>query len=215
MLCEKHPLHLACRIGSWDMVKCLLAHGAEVDNRDCGGCTPLFHAVHASQPGVVYTLIQAGCDLDTLNEELITPLEQALLYNHSKIVTLLFQGGCSLGKYDLNQYSDSILFSLWANDDTFNMDLAIKCGCRLRQSLLSYMIQKMKTLSWHDKPLNYLLSLMKQPLPLTSFCRIVIRKELNKNRKTSMESLKSLVDKLALPTVINDFLTLNDGNFDF
>ncbi|KAK3601594.1 hypothetical protein CHS0354_027841 [Potamilus streckersoni] len=207
------PLHIACRQGHAEIVQYLIAAGANIDSKDCGECTSLFHAINGKKPEVVKLLIQAGCDLDALNEELMSPMDQAVYYNQSDIIALLLKGGCSIYKtmgyvYYPGHFSNSLLFSLWANGDIDNVCLLLEAGYVISYSQFEKMLQVSHILNFDEKILNVLSQLLHQPLSLQSVCRVVIRRHLMEKQSNTRTALDSFIKRLPLPEKLIDFLSI-------
>lgn len=207
------PLHIACRRGNIGIVKRLLEAGSLINYKDCGECTPLFHAIYSHQTEVADLLIEGGCDLDTLNEELMTPLDHAVCHNQKDMVTLLLKGGCAIDKtmgmvYHPGHYSNTLLFSLWANSDTENVKLLFNCGYYIDYCQLERLAQVAAQLSWDDALLREISDFICEPLTLSATCRIAIRRQLLAHRQSTEESLYSKIEKLPVPKKLKDFLCL-------
>ena len=61
------PLTLATRKSNIDIMKCLIDHGASVDQGSYDGTTPLFIAVSKGDLESVKLLIKSGCDVNKGN----------------------------------------------------------------------------------------------------------------------------------------------------
>ena len=62
------PLHLAARKGHTDIVKALLAAGADFDLPDGRDYTPLMHAARKGNKGAVFLLLEAGTNVKLQDE---------------------------------------------------------------------------------------------------------------------------------------------------
>jgi len=58
------PLTQAAKMGSIDIMRCLLEHGADVDQVNCEGQTPLGIATTTGNLEAVRLLIEFGCDVN-------------------------------------------------------------------------------------------------------------------------------------------------------
>lgn len=207
------PLHIACRQGSIGIVKALLEAGSSINCKDCGECTPLFHAIYSHQTEVADILIKAGCDLDTLNEELMSPLDHAVCHDQKDIVTLLLKAGCAIDKtmgmvYHAGHYSNSILFSLWANSDIDNVKILFNCGYHVEYWQLKRLIHIAAQLNWDDSLLRDISKFMREPWSLLAHSRIAIRRQLLAQRKSTEQSLYRLIEQLPIPKTLKDYLCL-------
>lgn len=207
------PLHVACRTGNTELVSLLIQAGSNIDSQDCGDCTPLFHAIHSHQTAVADILIQAGCDLDTLNEELMTPLDYSIFYNQSSIISLLLKGGCAIDKstglvYYPGHYSNSIMFSLWSNNDLDNVRVLLDAGYHLPYSKLNNLMQVAKQLDWDDSMLKTTGAILREPVTLKGSCRISVRRHLIKIKMVKRQSLHTMIKKLPIPKLLKDYLSM-------
>ncbi len=111
------PLHRACRFGNPDAVLLLMEYGADTDEEDVNGCTPMFCCIkevlfHAfSQIEVlpcIQNLIRFGCDLEKPTQLetqeqgfKVTPLEFAMAWRQLSVAKMLASAGA-------HKFSDSI-----------------------------------------------------------------------------------------------------------
>ncbi len=72
------PLHEAAFFGHTNVVKSLLANGADVNVRAKIGITPLGEAAFAGQKGVAELLLSRGADINSADDQGVTPLEYAV-----------------------------------------------------------------------------------------------------------------------------------------
>jgi len=93
-------LHVACKMGHTDVVKALIAGGADLDLADKYGNTPLIIACHEGHTDVVKALIAGGADLDLAKNPEITPLQYACKNGHTDVVKALIAGGADLDLAD-------------------------------------------------------------------------------------------------------------------
>ncbi len=87
------PLHFAAQFGQVEMVKFLLAQGADVHARDGNRATPLFRAALRGQTACAELLIRAGADVNAEGNENIRPLHLAAMMGHTDTVKLLLAHG--------------------------------------------------------------------------------------------------------------------------
>lgn len=89
-------LAVAARDGDLHEVLELIGSGADVNQAQADGTTPLLWAAYQSYPEMVTALIEAGADPDAANEFGITPLLQASRYGATPVIKALLDGGASL-----------------------------------------------------------------------------------------------------------------------
>lgn len=87
------PLHRAAYYGLTDLVKLLLAHGADVHATEEVGWTPLHYAAAMSHPEIVELLLTEGADIDAKDNGGDTPLDAVLLGHDKKTADLLRKHG--------------------------------------------------------------------------------------------------------------------------
>ena len=102
------PLIIASENGHAEVVKLLLAAGADKDKAMHGGTTPLYIASFNGHAEVVKLLLAAGVDKDKARQDGTTPLYAASEYGHAEVVKLLLAAGA--GKDKANQYGTTSLY---------------------------------------------------------------------------------------------------------
>ena len=88
-LSDSTPLHLAAMNGQCEVVEMLLADGAKVDARDCGGWTPLMRAVANQRTNVVERLLASKATVNSTMAIGRTALHYAVMEDDTNIVALL------------------------------------------------------------------------------------------------------------------------------
>ena len=83
----------ACDKGCLEIVKCLLAAGADKEKADTYGWTPLIRAAGGGHVETVRLLLSAGADKDKADDDGWTPLSYAAIGDHQEIVQLLQPAG--------------------------------------------------------------------------------------------------------------------------
>ena len=87
------PLHFASAIGNMEIVRYLIAGGADVRATDPDGFTPLHWAAYEGKADAAKALIAAGADPNARGGPGVDTLESALYGRHSEAVEALLQGG--------------------------------------------------------------------------------------------------------------------------
>src|SRR5690606_38110302 len=83
-------MHMAAFNGHTEVIKLLLAHGAQLDAKDAEGKTPLLHACTGAFAETVELLIEAGADVNTTEAtEAFTPLMMAAGLGQTAVVKVL------------------------------------------------------------------------------------------------------------------------------
>lgn len=94
-------LHLAAKRGSVEAVMMLLRDGAETDERDKYGMTPLAWAVDRCHIDIVRILIAAGADVNASDAHGLTPLHRTCIFTDDvDIARLLVRAGADTTKTD-------------------------------------------------------------------------------------------------------------------
>jgi len=97
---EQAPIHVAAREGHDDIVACLLAQGASVNQRDGRGRTALMLSATGGHAGLVELLVLHGAGLEDADKESITPLTNAIIHGHCEIAQFLLSGGANVNAMD-------------------------------------------------------------------------------------------------------------------
>lgn len=93
-------LRLAVDAGKTEVVKILLEHGADKNNKDAYGQSLAMTAASNHHTAVLALLIAAGADASAPNQYRITPLAVAAEQGHLDIVNLLVSAGATVNARD-------------------------------------------------------------------------------------------------------------------
>lgn len=85
---QDKPLHIACAYGYIDIVKLLIAWGADIDSKMRGFATPLHCAVIHQHAHIVRHLLDMGADTDAKNRQGLTAFDLARRYKNQIIMEL-------------------------------------------------------------------------------------------------------------------------------
>ena len=80
-------------VGSLDIAKLLLEHGAEVDALSTHKITPLHVAAEENQTAIAKLLLARGAQLEAIQEYGYTPLSRATFFQSTDVMVLLKKHG--------------------------------------------------------------------------------------------------------------------------
>ncbi|VDI46864.1 Hypothetical predicted protein [Mytilus galloprovincialis] len=83
------PLHIACFVGTIDIVDCLLGHNANINMTKEDGTTPLFYACELGHEDIVRLLLNKGVDIEILRLDRKSALNIATDNGHKTIVAMI------------------------------------------------------------------------------------------------------------------------------
>ncbi len=89
-------LHFACNGNFIDIIRLLLANGADITAKDVDGDTPLHWAAYAGHTGIATVLIERGAPVEALNKRSDAPIHYAARRGHIEIVVLLIENGADV-----------------------------------------------------------------------------------------------------------------------
>ena len=89
----KFSLHQAAKAGEVEIVKDLLAKGADKNEKNDEGWTPLIEAVVANHLGVVQCLVEQDVEKDKANNDGATALMYAAQEGHIEVLRYLVEQG--------------------------------------------------------------------------------------------------------------------------
>lgn len=85
------PLHLAAQRDDERIVRVLLQHQSDCNERDSDGLTPLFHAIICGHEHVAALLLHHGARIDEKDEQGRTALALAVVYRREALLKLLLR----------------------------------------------------------------------------------------------------------------------------
>ncbi len=98
---EASSLRKAAKRGNLDDVRRLISEGADVDDRDSRGNTPIYYAAVEGHASVVEALARADADIDVTNSFGSTPLHVASRRGHCDVIRVLAAHGADLNVSNL------------------------------------------------------------------------------------------------------------------
>lgn len=100
------PIHEAAVAGDVELVEMLIENGADVDDRDVHGYTPLLLAIQSGHTDIAKVLIAGGADVNAraVNDggEDVTPLDLSIILGHRFTESLLRGHGAVRPKSSVN-----------------------------------------------------------------------------------------------------------------
>jgi len=128
---EQAPIHVAAREGHDDIVACLLAQGASVNQRDGRGRTALMLSATGGHAGLVELLVLHGAGLEDADKESITPLTNAIIHGHCEIAQFLLSGGANVNAMDSSGRSPLDVAVYQGNSDM--VDILLENGANMEK----------------------------------------------------------------------------------
>ncbi|KAL3278379.1 hypothetical protein HHI36_013707 [Cryptolaemus montrouzieri] len=105
---ECTPLMEAASAGHLDIVRLLVAHGADVNAQSTTGNTPLMYGCAGGHTEVVQFLLQHGANVEDHNENGHTPLMEAASAGHVGLAKILLMHGAGINTHS-NEFKESAL----------------------------------------------------------------------------------------------------------
>ncbi len=96
LIYESNALIIACKYGYEDVVKLLIANGANVNLADSSGNVPLSYAAQNGNENIVNTLIRNRAKVNISNHRGITPLMNASADGHINVAMILIENGADI-----------------------------------------------------------------------------------------------------------------------
>lgn len=138
----RSPLVKAAAKGDVKTAQQLIKSGADINEKDRYGYTPLLWAVYSNQLEAVKTFIQMGADIESQDVSGSTPLTLAASYNYSDIAELLVKNHANVNAKDINGQTPLCYAVMYGNESL--MKILIDSGADVSvkdkngQTLLQY-----------------------------------------------------------------------------
>ena len=215
-------LHRAAESGHTQVMKMLLARGADPNALNALGESPLSTAARAGKAGPVQLLLNHGSRLDIIDKRGYNPLQLSLLREQVDISITLIQHGSPLHN---PKSTESALYLAVTTSNPLLVKCILQAGCRLYREPwftdkhafgklqdMEYMTPgplRFRRESDHQKETwRWIISKLNQPWELKNMCRIAIREQLVVC--TNSSSIVANIEALPLPPAMKSLVALKD-----
>src|SRR5206468_12282590 len=123
----------AAQRGDIPVIEYVLTKGANVDDADEVGVTPLIESARAGRADAARRLIRAGADVNRRARILGTPLMQAVTYCHADVARVLLELGADPAIQ--NEFGNDALFYAASSADEESLDVVEQYMEKARQSV--------------------------------------------------------------------------------
>lgn len=124
-------LHLAAMIGYPAMIALLLEHGADPNQHDSKGMTPLHFAAKNGETGSVQSLVEGGAIPDERGPQDSTALHWAAIEGYEAVVRYLLDHGADPDPVDARGWTPLFLAAQKGNDSL--IDLFVSAGAQTKR----------------------------------------------------------------------------------
>lgn len=200
---EKTVLHESVKTGSVDIVKLLLAAGADINVDDDSGDTPLHMAIDSENVNILKLLIDSGANVNAKNEDSDTPLHTAIEKQKVKAIKLLLDAGSDVHAQNMHKATPLHLAANYCSDDVFR--LLLETGADINALDED-----------HDTPLHWAVRSTKKNIDLSLLLNVGANLNLkNYDDETPLMTLISgFKDTKYYRDLVELFLEFSDVNFD-
>lgn len=98
-------LTLSCKLGNIEIVKFLMAKGANVEHKTKCGSSPIIYASLYGRNDIIKLLLKNNVNIDMVDNRKKTALIYAAQYGHTKSVKKLLKSGADVNKIDNKGYT--------------------------------------------------------------------------------------------------------------
>lgn len=99
-------LHIAAQNGNDRIVRMLLRHQSDINERDSDGLTPLYYATVGGHEQVVTSLLERGAEVSSTDKEGRTMLHLAVIHRRDSVLKALLRH-CADSQSPIDEYDDT------------------------------------------------------------------------------------------------------------
>ncbi|CAN9508610.1 unnamed protein product [Ophioblennius macclurei] len=218
------PLHAAAAQSHTGILKCLISHGAQVNQRmQDSGNTPLHIAIvilsnktdeyQEARAGFISAMFECGADPNIGNNDGLTPMQLACLMGMHKILDMLLENGVDINKP--TQAGENGLFLFLKHRPSVKMNSMFVKLLGLVSPLSIYdqkgQLPPALTEQRFSRQRDQLLRLTQQPKRLKDICKTVIYLKYVQGKK---DELRSILPRKLYDFVFNEWDNTHNINFD-
>jgi ankyrin repeat protein len=115
---EQGMMQLAALGDSPEVIDVLIDFGANIEEADVGGNTPLAAAIHKDNANIIRRLVSRGANIEALNNEQLTPLQIACLVGSTSAAKELVVAGAAIDRADPRTGSTPLHYCALSQDDS-------------------------------------------------------------------------------------------------
>ncbi|XP_070811071.1 ankyrin repeat and SAM domain-containing protein 3 [Pituophis catenifer annectens] len=152
-------LHTAASIGQYEVVKDSIERGEkDLDQKNCGGWTPLMYASYIGYDTIVRMLLQAGANVNMSTPEGQTPLMLAASCGNECAASFLLQQGAELEMKDIHGWTALFHCTSAGHQQMVKFLLDSGANANCREPLCGYSALMEAAASGHEIIVQYLLN---------------------------------------------------------
>jgi ankyrin repeat protein len=126
---EETPLIRAIKAKDKELVvRLLTAHGADINQQNNDGYTPLMKAIFLNQKEIAELLLDHGADINQQNKRGQTALIEAVLWGNKEIIELLLSRGADIDHTNKDGQTALIKAARWGNKEIIELLLSRGVG---------------------------------------------------------------------------------------
>uniref|UniRef100_A0ABM5F0Y2 Ankyrin repeat and SAM domain-containing protein 3 isoform X1 n=2 Tax=Pogona vitticeps TaxID=103695 RepID=A0ABM5F0Y2_9SAUR len=152
-------LHTAASIGQYEVVKDdILCGETDLNQRNCGGWTPLMYASYIGHDTIVHMLLEAGANVNLPTPEGQTPLMLAASCGNESVASFLLQRGAELEMKDIHGWTALFHCTSAGHQQMVKFLLDNGANANCREPLCGYTPLMEAAASGHEIVVQYLLN---------------------------------------------------------